>query len=177
MSPTRAEHVVGEFGPDLLVLDGGASPLGIESCIVDCTRDVPVLLRPGVIDRGALELVLHQPLRDRDEHAPRAPGTLDAHYAPRARVRLFSASGLRDTLASADPTRVGVAVYSPTEPPAGGHVDWQPMPTDAARAAHELFAVLRAFDDRGAREVWVEQPPDSPQWEGVRDRLRRAAAS
>lgn len=177
VSPTRAEHVVGEFGPDMLVLDGGASQLGIESCIVDCTRDVPVLLRPGVIDRGALELALGQPLRDRDEDAPRAPGTLDAHYAPRARVRVFSAAGLRDALACTDPARVGVAVYSPTEPPAGVEVDWQPMPTDAGRAAHELFAVLRAFDDRGAREIWVEQPPDSPQWEGVRDRLHRAAAS
>jgi L-threonylcarbamoyladenylate synthase len=51
------------------------------------------------------------------------------------------------------------------------------MPDDAAAAAHELFAALRGFDDAGVREVWVEQPPSAPEWEGVRDRLRRAAAS
>lgn len=177
VSPTRAEHVVGEFGPELLVLDGGASALGIESCIVDCTRAVPVLLRPGVLDRGAIESVLGQRLGDRGDSAPPAPGTLEAHYAPLARVRLFSPADLRNALAGFNQPKLGVAVYSPTEPPAGVEVDWQPMPTDAGRAAHELFAVLRALDDRGLREVWVEQPPDSPQWEGVRDRLRRAAAS
>ena len=51
------------------------------------------------------------------------------------------------------------------------------MPGDAARAAHELFSVLRELDDEGAQLIWVEQPPDTPDWEGVRDRLQRAAAA
>jgi L-threonylcarbamoyladenylate synthase len=51
------------------------------------------------------------------------------------------------------------------------------MPERAADAAHELFSVLRAFDDEGAKLIWVEEPPATPEWEGVRDRLRRAAAS
>jgi L-threonylcarbamoyladenylate synthase len=51
------------------------------------------------------------------------------------------------------------------------------MPHSAAQAAQELFSVLRDFDDRGAQLIWVEQPPDTPDWDGVRDRLQRAAAS
>ena len=51
------------------------------------------------------------------------------------------------------------------------------MPDDAAAAAQQLFAVLRGFDDAGARLIWVETPPDDPAWDGVRDRLQRAAAS
>ena len=54
---------------------------------------------------------------------------------------------------------------------------WQPLPTDAAAAAHELFAVLRSLDAAGAREIWVEAPPHDPAWDGVRDRLSRAAAA
>jgi L-threonylcarbamoyladenylate synthase len=51
------------------------------------------------------------------------------------------------------------------------------MPDDPAAAAHELFGVLRRFDAAGVAEIWVEQASDDPAWEGVMDRLRRAAAS
>jgi L-threonylcarbamoyladenylate synthase len=64
VSPTTAAHVAGEFGPGLLVLDGGPCPVGIESTIVDCSRGRPVLLRPGVLTRAALEAVLGQPLQE-----------------------------------------------------------------------------------------------------------------
>ena len=66
----------------------------------------------------------------------------------------------------------------------GDDIDDQPtrspqyrrMPDDAAATAHQLFAVLRAFDAAGVKLIWIEAPPDTPEWEGVRDRLRRAAA-
>jgi L-threonylcarbamoyladenylate synthase len=51
------------------------------------------------------------------------------------------------------------------------------MPADAAAAAHELFAVLRELDDEGVQLIWVEEPPADPAWDGVRDRLQRAAAA
>jgi len=54
---------------------------------------------------------------------------------------------------------------------------WRAQPADPAAAAHELFAVLRALDAAGAREIWVESPPRDPAWDGVRDRLGRAAAA
>ncbi len=182
VSPTLARHVVEEFGPGLLVLDGGACEVGIESSIVDCSRSPqrpPALLRPGLIPRERIEAVLGEPLAEPDAAAPKASGTLAAHYAPRARVRLLDGAqlALRLATAAASGALGGVAVYSRAQPPAGVVCPWQALPADPAAAAHELFAVLRALDATGAREIWVEAPPRDPAWDGVRDRLGRAAAA
>jgi L-threonylcarbamoyladenylate synthase len=179
ISPTLAAHVVDEFGPDLMVLDGGACQAGIESTIVDCTARTPALLRPGVIGREAIERVLGRALGLRDQASPRASGTLEAHYAPQAKLRLLPTTELRTALtilAGAKPPQ-GLAVYSRTVRKAESGIDLRVMPESAVAAAHELFAVLRGFDARGARLIWVEAPPSSPDWDGVRDRLVRAAAA
>lgn len=179
VSPTLARHVAEEFGPELMVLDGGACEVGIESSIVDCSRSSthrPALLRPGLLSRARIEAVLGQPLGEPDAAAPKASGTLAAHYAPAARVRLLDAAGLslRLATATASGSLEGVAVYSRAQLPAWL---WRAQPADPAAAAHELFAVLRALDAAGAREIWVESPPCDPAWDGVRDRLSRAAAA
>src|SRR4029453_13188841 len=99
--PTTAEHVQQEFGDSLLVLDGGACEVGIESTIVDCSRGAPVLLRPGAITRARIEAVCGERLRDKDDLSapdPRASGTLEAHYAPSAKVRLMDARSLQTGL-------------------------------------------------------------------------------
>ena len=176
VSPTSAAHVVAEFGPDLLVLDGGDCPVGIESTIVDCTRSHPVLLRPGLLTRAVLEAALGEPLLAADIDAPRAPGTLASHYAPRARVRLWARQPLDAALHDRAMCPPGLAVYSRRVGDASLGALWRRMPDDPAAAAHELFAVLRHLDDQGVAEIWVEQPPEDPAWEGVLDRLRRAAA-
>jgi L-threonylcarbamoyladenylate synthase len=177
ISPTRAAHVVDEFGADLLVLDGGPCELGIESAIVDCTHGRPVLLRPGGLTRAQIEAAAGQPLHDRDGGSARAPGTLEAHYAPRASLRLMAPEALRAALLVLGPDSAGVAVYSRTALQDGSNPRFRKMPDNAAAAGHELFAVLRELDATGAPLIWVEQPPDAPEWEGVRDRLRRAAAA
>jgi len=176
VSPTLAKHVVEEFGPELMVLDGGACEVGIESSIVDCSRAAPALLRPGLLSRARIEAALGQPLANPDAAAPKASGTLAAHYAPTAHVRLLEAGqlALLSATAAAGGGLEGVAVYSRARLPAWR---WQAMPADPAAAAHELFAVLRALDAAGAREIWVESPPRDPAWDGVRDRLSRAAAA
>jgi L-threonylcarbamoyladenylate synthase len=178
VSPTTARHVRDEFGPSLMVLDGGPCAVGIESSIVDCTRGHAVLLRPGVLARAQIEAAIGELLHDRDAQAPRASGTLEAHYAPSARLRLMGSAELAAALASAAPAD-RLAVYSRTVRPSGptGTVMHHWMPQSAAQAAQELFSVLRDFDDRGAQLIWVEQPPDTPDWDGVRDRLQRAAAA
>jgi L-threonylcarbamoyladenylate synthase len=135
---------------------------------------MPVLLRPGVVAREQLEHVLGTALRDRDDLSPRAPGTLDSHYAPRAALRLMSSEEMKTALQVLPATIKGLAVYSRTAP--RRHPLVQVMPDDPRAVARELFAVLRAFDDRGVKLIWVEQPPDTPDWEGVKDRLQRAAA-
>jgi L-threonylcarbamoyladenylate synthase len=176
VSPTRAAHVLQEFGPDLLVLDGGDCEVGIESAIVDCSRTPPArpaLLRPGQIGREQIEQVLGQPLAEPDATSPRASGTLASHYAPAATLVLVSAAEWPTRVAAAPP-QPGVALYARRTPPPGW---WhRPMAAEADAAAHELFAVLRELDDAGAVAIWVEALPTDAAWEGVRDRLRRAAA-
>lgn len=194
VSPTTAAHVQGEFAdaaPALAVLDGGPCAVGIESAIVDCSRAVPVLLRPGSLTREALAAAAGVPLADRDADAPRAPGTLAAHYAPRASVRLMPPAALLDAVAlwadaqaAATPAKAPaapgprLAVYSRTVrvPPAAGLVQ-RTMPDAPRAAAYELFAVLRELDALGVALIWVEQPPAGADWDGVRDRLQRAAAA
>ncbi len=178
VSPTTAAHVRDEFGDTLLVLDGGACAVGIESSIVDCTRLPSALLRPGGIARSEIEAVLGAPLAATDAQRPRVSGSLESHYAPDARVLLFTAPALRQALAAADATALHkVAVYSRSLPSAPGSAAFRRMPGDAEGAAHELFAVLRELDASGAAAIWIERPPAEPAWDGVNDRLCRAAAA
>ena len=181
VSPTTAQHVAAEFGDGLLVLDGGPCAVGIESSIVDCTRGAPVLLRPGQIARADIERVAGQRLLSKQELEqpdPQAPGTLLAHYAPTARVRLMDARELRTALdmLGADARHIAVWSRAPLRS-ASGALRLRRMPDDAGEAARQLFAVLRDFDAAGVRLIWVEAPPPDPAWDGVRDRLQRAAAA
>ncbi|CAN5684801.1 L-threonylcarbamoyladenylate synthase [soil metagenome] len=173
ISPTTAAHVVEEFGDSLAVLDGGACEVGIESSIVDCSRGWPVLLRPGVLTVAQIEAAAGEPLRAPDARAPRASGTLESHYAPRATLRLLSAEAMHTALQSPGGPPEGLAVYSRTPAPQVVH---RRMPALPDRAAHELFSVLRELDAEGVQLIWVEEPPPGPEWDGVRDRLQRASA-
>jgi L-threonylcarbamoyladenylate synthase len=185
VSPTTAAHVQSELGPDLLILDGGDCEVGIESTIIDCTRGEPVLLRPGQITRAQIEAACGRAVRGKDssqevrgQAAPRASGTLESHYAPRAKVRLMSAQDIIDKLQALGPHANNLGLWSTERPVgiAGAGVLWRVQPHSAAQAAHDLFGVLRDLDARGVQQIWVESPPDLPEWEGVRDRLQRSAA-
>jgi L-threonylcarbamoyladenylate synthase len=180
VSPTTAAHVVEEFAAldddALLILDGGACPVGIESTLVDCSRGVPVLLRPGTITTAQIEAACGLAVRERDAAAPRASGTLASHYAPRATVRLMPAQQLQAALDVLGADAKNIAVYARHAVRAARAVLQRRMPDDAQQAAQELFAVLRELDATGVRLIWVETPPDGPAWDGVRDRLQRAAA-
>jgi len=201
VSPTTAQHVQEEFGDDLLVLDGGPCRVGIESTIVDCTRGAPVLLRPGAITPVAIEatcglkVLLKEDLLTHAALGPKASGTLDSHYAPRARVRLMDAVALRVAVrelqaqASAVPNALSDAPKLTESDRAPAVALWvrtplalqdasfveSIMPNDATAAAQQLFATLRALDAQGAAQIWVETPPADAAWDGVRDRLQRAA--
>ncbi len=188
VSPTTAAHVQSEFGPELLILDGGPCAVGIESTIIDCTRGVPVLLRPGAVTREqvqaacGLKVLLKEEQLALDAPAPRASGTLEAHYAPNARVRLMDANALQTALdllgADIDAAGPVIATYSRVIlKTRSAQVLRRRMPDDAGATAQQLFAVLRAFDALGVKLIWIETPPDSPEWDGVRDRLQRASAA
>jgi L-threonylcarbamoyladenylate synthase len=140
---------------------------------------VPVLLRPGTLTRAQIEAACGERLWLPDElpgAAPRASGTLESHYAPHAKVRLMGAQQLQAALDVLGPDAGAIAVYARsalrTRTP-----HYRRMPDDAIETARQLFAVLREFDTAGVKLIWIETPPDAPEWDGVRDRLRRAAAT
>ncbi|MDO8385649.1 MAG: L-threonylcarbamoyladenylate synthase [Polaromonas sp.] len=181
VSPTTARHVAEEFGDALLVLDGGPCEVGIESSIVDCTRGRPVLLRPGVFTRAQLEAACGEPVLDNHDlleaGAPRASGTLASHYAPNARVRLMDAAAIQAALDLLGADAAHIAVYARSIVRIqSDKVIYRRMPDDALATAQQLFAVLRGFDAQGVKLIWIEQPPLAADWDGVRDRLGRAAA-
>ena len=188
VSPTTAAHVRSELGDALLVLDGGDCQRGIESTIVDCTRGQPVLLRPGPVTRAhmraacGLAVLLPQQATDQrlQQAAPRASGTLASHYAPRARVVLMDADALHTALRGpALPPGLGLFLRSAhlqALAQALPQVLLARMPGSASAAARSLFASLRRLDDAGVDTIWMEAVPSAPSWDGVRDRLQRAAA-
>jgi L-threonylcarbamoyladenylate synthase len=176
VSPTQAQHVVADLdGRVDLVLDGGATPVGVESSIVACIDGAAHLLRPGGLPREDMERVLGRPLliaepSASDDEAPIAPGMLASHYAPRAQLRL-----------NADRVREGEAVlaFGPTLlPGAQGAVRALNLSArgDLVEAAANLFSHLRALDAAGVESIAVMPVPLDGLGEAINNRLARAAA-
>ncbi|MCZ8131921.1 MAG: L-threonylcarbamoyladenylate synthase [Steroidobacteraceae bacterium] len=171
VSPTRARHVLDEFGADApLVLDGGDCEVGLESTIL-ALLDEPLLLRPGHVTRAALEAVIGPVRVARAGEGPRAPGTTQSHYAPATGARLVPGVELA-AAASSDARRAVLALGA--APPGYAGPLWIDAGRDAVRYAHDLYANLRRLDAAGAAEILVEAVPPSADWDAVRDRLARA---
>jgi len=199
VSPTTAQHVIDEFGspgsgPIAAVLEGGPCEVGIESTIIDLTRldtQGPVLLRPGQISVQQLEQVLGCQLATADHAAPRVSGSLDAHYAPRTPLALIERQALVDTMATLKAkhrqvlslvidkevvqTKALQAEGLQSESLDREGVFTTHMPSDPQAYAQALYAKLRALDQVGADLILVEQPPKTAAWQGINDRLQRAA--
>lgn len=185
VSPTKAEHVLEEFPDEVAsgmiaaVLDGGQSEVGIESTIVDMSRLAthgPVLLRPGHITVAQLEQVLGVTVNAPDQAAPRASGTLEAHYAPSTPVAMVAANELELIISRLliAGKRVAVMAYQPHTANAQLQA-WRQLNPDPVSYAHDLYADLRELDHVGADIILVEALPVEREWQGVADRLRRAA--
>lgn len=184
ISPTTAQHVQQELGERVaLVLDGGACDVGIESTIVDFSRDSLEVLRPGAITVEDIARVIGRRPRVRgeggaesDAAVPRVSGALAAHYAPRTPLRLVPAERLlaeAQALARAG-RRVAVLAHRLSDP-ADSRLIWHAAPASAAAYAHDLYASLRMLDALAVDQILVEALPDAPQWSAIADRLGRAA--
>lgn len=179
VSPTLARHVQDEFGRDgsvAMVLDGGASEVGIESTIVDLSRLAthgPVLLRPGHVSAEAIAAVIDRLPAAPDAAAPRASGTLESHYAPHTPVAMQERPVLLRTLDALAAAGRKVALIHYSDMPATHAA--RRLPSAPGGFAHALYAALRAMDGEGADVILVEAPPQDGAWLGVNDRLRRAA--
>jgi L-threonylcarbamoyladenylate synthase len=176
ISPTTARHVADDLGDGVaLILDGGACDVGIESTIVACLGDDPVLLRPGGIGIDRLTRVLGRAPRTAAAEAPRASGTLASHYAPKTPATLVAPDALHAEIRQLAARDERIAVLARTAARRGeGAGAWVQAPADAAAYAHELYASLRALDAAAADVILIEAVPEGPAWLAVRDRLARA---
>ena len=174
VSPTTAAHVLADLTSRVdLIVDGGATPVGVESTIVACL-DAPVLLRPGGLSRQAIETALGRPLAaappNGADDAPLAPGMLASHYAPRTPLRLDAHS-----------VAPGEALLAFGPAPAHGAEKAAQVLNLSARgdvieAAANLFSYLRTLDGAGATTIAVMPVPHDDLGEAINDRLQRAAA-
>jgi L-threonylcarbamoyladenylate synthase len=176
VSPTTAAHVLADLrGRIDLIVDGGATPVGVESTIVACLGE-PMLLRPGGVPREAIEGVLGRPLADPPpetapvDDAPLAPGMLASHYAPRTPLRLH---------AHRIETGEALLAFGPAlaESSANAMIMLNLSERgDLIEAAANLFSYLRTLDAAGAKCIAVMNIPHQGLGEAINDRLKRAAA-
>ncbi|MGE0789589.1 MAG: L-threonylcarbamoyladenylate synthase [Sandaracinaceae bacterium] len=172
ISPTTAAHVALELGDRVeLILDGGACRVGVESTIVDLTRDAPRILRPGGVPAEAIEdaLSTRVPIVEADD--VRVPGALASHYAPRADVVVVVEDGLATALRDARHRRpVVLGEGAPDGVPSIA------LPREPEAQARRLYAALREVDERGFDVAFVVLPEAAGLGAAIVDRLRRASA-
>lgn len=190
VSPTQAMHVFADFQLAVpLILDAGPTKVGIESTIVDCTVATPRILRPGGVAAAAIEQALGITLgegvageggegsdEDQAKHTPRVSGSLPAHYAPRAQLKLASRIEILEMMGAHKGRRVTVLALE-TSVPRLAQANQRVVPVVANAYQQALYAALREFDAMGADIIIVESPPRTPGWTAVWDRLTRAAAA
>lgn len=178
LSPTRAEHVLRDLNGLIdMVLDGGPTPGGLESTVLDLTTFPPRLLRPGLIAPSDIEAVIGSITRpvptvtEKEKPMP-SPGMLERHYAPRAPLECAEDGGTQriEELRQLG-LRVGWLTFEEREERPG--VIMTIMPRDPAVYAARLYAALHDLDAAGVERIVVALPPDTEEWLAVRDRLRR----
>jgi L-threonylcarbamoyladenylate synthase len=184
VSPTNAEHVRQQLGDKIsLIVDGGQSQVGIESTVLDLTVSPLQVLRPGMIHAESLAAVVEniQPPTSNLQHPKlKSPGLLKKHYAPKARLLLLSwcnDADLKSQIANRKSQIASCHVIAHTHIPAGeDFARVSVIPHDAEAFARAIYAELHRCDAAGAGLIVVETPPESPEWSGIADRLRRASA-
>lgn len=168
VSPTTAAHVAAEFdATDLLILDGGPCPVGLESTVVDLSGPAPTLLRPGAVTREALTALFGRLDAPVPTDRPLAPGQLSSHYAPALPVRLEAMHPRPGE---------GLLAFGPVTTDGFADVFWLSRAGDPIEAATRLFAGLRTLDRPELTGIAVSPIPDDGLGEALNDRLRRAAA-
>jgi L-threonylcarbamoyladenylate synthase len=179
VSPTTAAHVRADLGSDVdFVVDGGPTTIGVESTIVDCSSATPAILRLGGVDLASVEAIVGHAVERLTGGEVAAPGTLERHYSPTARVVIVDAGAVaaRATGWLAAGMRAGLlAITPPAGLPAGLEV--LTSPGDSHEFARVLYARLREADERGLDILLVVAPPQEGIGAAVTDRLTRAAAS
>jgi len=185
ISPTTATAVREELGDKVdLILDGGDCAVGLESTIVDLTRDAPVILRPGMITAEALSTVLGTKVISSRQDTPaiRTPGMHHLHYAPVTKTVLIAKNKIHAYLQSlqANDLPAALVMHSRFEQDAQNAIEkihHVALPQDAASYAHDLYHMLRTLDHQQFKSIIVESVPENEEWDAIRDRLNKASRS
>ena len=178
LSPTRAEHVLHSLPEVPLVLEGGSCEFGIESTVLDLTREPPRLLRPGALSLRLLREAIGPvdlTTAARDDAQIRSPGMGRRHYAPRARLVVLDELG-PGVLAELKPPAAVLTYEKPDDRLTGAVSSVEILPDDPQGYAADLYAALHRLDASLVATVAVLAPPRHEDWMAIRDRLRRAAA-
>jgi L-threonylcarbamoyladenylate synthase len=186
ISPTLASHVLqGLNGRIDMLLDGGPTPGGLESTVLDLTVDPPCVLRPGLVTIDQLQAFIgHVAVTDRaatqsSKQPLRSPGMLDRHYAPKAKLiciaenNAHTAQELLETYGQLGWLQLPGSILQLRA--AANVIKKIEMPQDAAAYAARLYAALHEMDEIGVDFIIVDSPPTGNDWLAIHDRLRRAA--
>jgi L-threonylcarbamoyladenylate synthase len=175
LSPTKPEHVRDELGDAVkVILDGGDSPIGLESTIVSCLGNEARLLRPGFITRSQLEQVIGA-MAERGP-VPRTPGDRALHYAPSTPLEIVPSDDLEaraGEIAARDEKVAVLAMRPPLQ--TQRHMTWINAGKKADTYAHNLYNHLRTLDRIGCERIFVQSLPQDEKWAAILDRLQRAS--
>ena len=180
ISPTSAKHVADDLGVKPAgkldyILDGGICEVGVESTIVNLTGKTPEILRHGVITRAMLEAVLGVAVPDAGSNAPRASGRLKSHYAPKTGTEIVTGD-ISDRIGQLAERKVAVLAPEASKIKADNVIFAIDAATNVKDYAHCLYDDLHKLDAAGADIILISEPPQTPEWAAVNDRLGRAAA-
>lgn len=182
ISPTSAAHVSKQLDGKLqLIVDGGASHVGIESAVIDLATLRPRVLRPGMIHSESLAAAIGEGVLNEGpgEGAAtlRSPGMLRKHYSPKAKLLMLAWKSDAELKSRFTHHASCIHVIAHTNiPSADGFAGVSVIPRDAAAFARAIYAELHRCDEAGAEAIIVEALPNQPEWRGIADRLARAAA-
>jgi L-threonylcarbamoyladenylate synthase len=161
LSPTSAQDIDLQIGNQVpMIIDGGPCEVGIESTVVDCTGDTARVLRPGVLSLE--QIVRHVPceLNPNPTLHKASPGQYARHYSPKTPLRIVE---------RLEPTDAGITLGEPE------NAVQLALPNEPIAFASKLYATLHFLDRQGLPEIVVQSPPNTPPWQAIHDRLRKAA--
>lgn len=184
ISPTDASAVIEELGGKVdMILDGGASKVGLESTIIDMTGETPTILRPGMVTAEMLQTILQKKVENKvvasSQRTVRAPGTHHLHYAPTTKTLRVNSESLLDAIHSLSKALLPAAVvlHSAMQMPMRDGIKVVQLADNPEQYAHDLYHTLRELDRQSFQCIIMENVPTTDDWQAIYDRIFKATGS
>jgi len=172
-SPTKPEHVFKSLkGKIATIVDGGPCSIGIESTIVDMTKETPIILRPGVITADMIKKVINMKVYQPFNHTDRVSGNMKEHYQPEKPLFVLSKKELEICIER----EKNIAVMHHSIIERSPSAAFYQMPVTKSEYAKKFYEMLHHIDDTNVEKILVEQPPNSNDWADINNRLQKASS-